>query len=213
VSSQPLVREPQQARSRQSFERALDAAVALLVERGSASFTLVEVAQASGVSTGSMYGRIASKDDLIRAAHAREMERLEVEQARAFAGAPTGTSVEQTVRFAVTALASHLERNATVLAPFMRLAHEDAVIAAVGKASFEHMTSLFDETLLAADGAPRGAAGRRAAQWARTVAYGVLARQLGLGSPLEAAADYPLDHVVEQLTGMITVYLDDAAAR
>jgi AcrR family transcriptional regulator len=210
VSSQPLVRQPQQARSRQSFERALDAAVRLLVERGSASFTLVEVARASGVSTGSMYGRIASKDDLIRVAHAREMERLEVEQAHAFAGAPVGAPVEQTVRFAVTALASHLERNATVLAPFMRLAHEDDVIAAAGKASFDHMTAQFDAALLSADGAPRGERGRRAVQWARTVVYAVLARQLGLGSPLEAAADYPLDHVVRELTGMVTVYLDHA---
>jgi AcrR family transcriptional regulator len=213
VGTQPLVREPQQARSRQSFERALDAAVALLVERGSTSFTLVEVARVSGVSTGSMYGRIASKDDLIRVAHAREMERMDVEQARAFAGAPTGAPVEQTVRLAVTALAGHLERNATVLAPFMRLAHEDPVIAATGKASFEHMARLFDAALLAADGAPRGARGRRAAQWARTVAYAVLARQLGLGSPLEAAADHPLDQVIQELTGMIAVYLEDAAAR
>ena len=211
MSSQPLVREPRQARSRQSFERALDAAVTLLVERGSAAFTLVEVAQTSGVSTGSMYGRIASKDDLIRVAHAREMERMEAEQEDAFAGAPTAAPVEKTVRFAVTALARHLERNATMLGPFMRLAHEDAVIAAAGKASFEHMATLFDATLLAADGAPPGARGRRAAQWARTVAYAVLARQLGLGSPLEAAADYPLDHVVRELTEMMTIYLQDAA--
>jgi AcrR family transcriptional regulator len=207
-----LVREPQQARSRQSFERALDAAVALLVERGSPSFTLVEVARASGVSTGSMYGRIASKDDLIRAAHAREMDRLTAEADEDFAAAPAGGSIAAASRFAVSAMAAHLERNRAILAPFMRLAHEDPVIAANGKASFDHMTVCFDSVLLSADAAPRGSRGTRAAQWARTVVYAVLARQLGLGSPPEAAADYSLDHVVHELTAMITVYLSDAWA-
>jgi AcrR family transcriptional regulator len=210
VSSQPLVRAPQQARSRQSFDRALDAAVALLVQRGSPSFTLVEVARASGVSTGSMYGRVASKDDLIRVAHAREMERLIAEVDQDFAQAPTGGSIKVVVRFAISALATHLQRNATVLAPFMRLAHQDPVIAANGKAGFDHMTTRFDAVLLAAGTAPQGSRGAEAARWARTVAYAVLARQLGLGSPLEAAADYSLDRVARELTAMITVYLSDA---
>jgi AcrR family transcriptional regulator len=212
VSSQPLVREPQQARSRQSFERVLDAAVSLLVERGSPSFTLVEVARASGVSTGSMYGRIASKDDLIRVAHAREMERMIDEVDQDFAAAPAGGSIEEVTRFAVSALAAHLARNARLLAPFMRLAHEDLVIAAHGKAAFDHMTSRFDDVLLSADAAPPGRRGTRAAHWARTVVYAVLARQLGLGSPLEAAADHSLKRVVRELTAMITVYLSDAWA-
>jgi AcrR family transcriptional regulator len=204
----PLVRAPQQARSRQSFERALDAAVALLVERGSPSFTLVEVAQASGVSTGSMYGRIASKDDLIRAAHDREMQRISAETVEAFAAAPAGGSDELRVRFAIRALAGLLEQNAPVLSPFMLLANHDDVIASQGKSAFVQMTTLFEQTMLGS--ASASARKRRAVRWACTVVYSVLARQLALGSDPGAAADYRMDQVVSELIAMITVYLDDA---
>ena len=70
------VREPKQERSRQSFEKAIDATVSLLSERRSDAFTLAEVAQLAGVSTGSIYGRVESKTDLIRAAQARETARI-----------------------------------------------------------------------------------------------------------------------------------------
>jgi AcrR family transcriptional regulator len=204
VTATPLVREPQQARSRKSFDRALDAAVALLVERGSASFTLLEVAQASGVSTGSMYGRVASKDDLIRVAHAREMERLTAETAAAFAAVPEAAGDRERVEFAVTALAAFLERNARVLSPFMLLAIHDEVIASTGKAAFDQMTARFEESVMGASGDERR---RRAVRWACTVAYSVLARQLALGSDPGAAADYRLSQVVDELTAMITAYL------
>lgn len=80
-----LVREPKQERSRQSFDKAVDATVSLLVERRSDAFTLVEVAQRAGVSIGSIYGRVSSKDDLIRAAQARETARIREAQRAAFA--------------------------------------------------------------------------------------------------------------------------------
>jgi AcrR family transcriptional regulator len=209
VSSPPIVRAPQQARSRQSFERALDAAVALLVERGSPSFTLVEVAHASGVSTGSMYGRIASKDDLIRAAHDREMRRISAETVEAFAAAPVDDG-DARVRFAIRALAGLLERNAPVLSPFMLLANHDDVIASRGKTAFVAMTTLFEQTMLGP--ATATARKRRAVRWACTVVYSVLARQLALGSDPGAAADYGLDQVVSELIAMITVYLDATTA-
>jgi hypothetical protein len=47
-----FAREPEQERSRASFGRAVDTAVALLVERRSAAFRLAEVAERSGVSIG-----------------------------------------------------------------------------------------------------------------------------------------------------------------
>src|SRR5439155_8476116 len=60
-------REPLQGRSRASFERMLEAAEKLLVERGSDEFTLSDVSKAGKVSIGSIYCRFDSKDDLIRA--------------------------------------------------------------------------------------------------------------------------------------------------
>src|SRR4051812_29557160 len=99
VENRPAyAREPKQERSRASFERAVDAAVALLVERRSDAFTLAEVAARGGVSIGSIYGRVDSKDDLLRAAHAREMARIAAEQERVFgAPAPAGESLHAAV--------------------------------------------------------------------------------------------------------------------
>src|SRR4051812_25362918 len=84
-----VVREPKQERSRLSFDKAVDAAVALLIERGSDAFTLNEVAARAGVSTGSIYGRVDSKDDLLRFAHAREMARLGAAQGQLFDELPS----------------------------------------------------------------------------------------------------------------------------
>jgi len=58
-----LAREPKQDRSRASFERVLDAATALLAERGYSEFTLQELSRRSKVSIGSIYCRVSGKDD------------------------------------------------------------------------------------------------------------------------------------------------------
>jgi AcrR family transcriptional regulator len=209
-SSPQLVREPQQARSRRSFDRALDAAVSLLVERGTASFTLIEVARTAGISTGSIYGRVASKDDLIRAAHAREMVRLSADTKAAFAVVPRDGDEADVVRAAVLALAELLERNAPVLSPFMLLSIHDAVIASAGKAAYGEMVSIFEQILLNAS-ADRGLRRRRDVSWACAVAYSVLARQLALGTDPGAAVDFDLDQVVRELSRMITAYLAEPA--
>ena len=86
------VRAPKQERSRRSFDKAVDAAISLLVERGSDAFTLVEVAERAGVSTGSIYTRVDSKDDLLRFAHAREMARMGQETEETFGAEPPPAS-------------------------------------------------------------------------------------------------------------------------
>ncbi len=48
TAARPFVREPKQELSRQAFDKALDAAVALMVERGTDSFTLAEVVNVPG---------------------------------------------------------------------------------------------------------------------------------------------------------------------
>lgn len=206
TSSPQLVREPQQARSRRSFDRALDAAVSLLIERGTASFTLIEVAKSAGISTGSIYGRVASKDDLIRAAHAREMVRLSADTKAAFACVASDGGESDVVGAAVLALADLLQRNAPMLSPFMLLSNHDDVIAAAGKAAYHEMTSMFEQILLQAS-SDRGFQRRRDISWACAVSYSVLARQLALGTDPGAAVDFDIEQVVHELSRMVTAYL------
>jgi AcrR family transcriptional regulator len=70
------VRPPKQRRSRESYERVLDAAHALLEENGFEGLTVQEVAARSGVSIGAIYERFGNKETLLRAVHARLMEAM-----------------------------------------------------------------------------------------------------------------------------------------
>ncbi|MFQ1002449.1 TetR/AcrR family transcriptional regulator [Modestobacter sp. SSW1-42] len=204
------VREPKQERSRLSFDRAVDAAVSLLVERRAATFTLAEVAERAGVSTGSIYGRVDSKDDLLRTAHAREMTRMSVEQTEALtADAPEGETFPETVSRLVHTAGDLLRRNAGVLAPFMVMGPHDPVIAELGQRSYREFSDAFSAALLARDEIthPEPA---RAAAWSCTVVYSVLARWLGLGSAPDAAGEGDWDVILDDLAEMVTAFLTGA---
>jgi AcrR family transcriptional regulator len=202
------VREPKQERSRVSFDKAVDAAVALLVERRSATFTLAEVADRAGVSTGSIYGRVDSKDDLLRTAHAREMARLSEEQRLAFeASGPAGEPFAATVTRLVQTVGGLLQRNAPVLAPFMLMAAHDPVIADGGRAGYDELSGAFGAALLARAGSITHPEPERAVAWSCTVVYSVLARWLGLGSAPEAAGQGEWDVILADLADMVTAFL------
>lgn len=58
-------------------ERILDAAEAIILERGGQSFTLDAVAERAGISKGGLVYTFATKDELIAAALKREMARFQ----------------------------------------------------------------------------------------------------------------------------------------
>jgi AcrR family transcriptional regulator len=209
-----FVRAPKQERSRRSLDRVIEAAVVLLVERGSDAFTLAEVAARSGVSIGSIYARVGSKDDLLRAAQARELARMGVETRRAFdAPAPDGESLPGAVARAVRATADLLESNAAVLTPFMLLANSDPVIAEAGRAGYRELADGFREVLLVREADIRHPDPRHAADWSCAVVYAVLARRLGLGGDLAAAGEGDREQVLADLAAMVSAFLAGASAR
>jgi AcrR family transcriptional regulator len=202
------VREPKQERSRQSFEKAIDATVSLLAERRSDAFTLAEVAQRAGVSTGSIYGRVESKTDLIRAAQAREAARIRDVQRAAFAPAPPeGESFEAAVARIVRTLAEVLRAEAPVLSPFMRIGSDDPVVAQEGRLGFLDSGELFSSALLARRDDIRHPDPQRAVDCSFRVAYSMLARWLGLGSAPEAAGEGDWEQILADLSEMVTAFL------
>jgi AcrR family transcriptional regulator len=208
VAENAFVRKPKQERSRVSFDKALDAAVSLMVERRSDGFTLAEVAQLAGVSTGSIYGRVDSKEDLIRSAHAREMARIKAEQDLAFSrSAPDGETFPDTVARVVQTMGEVLRAQAPVLAPFMAIAAHDPVLAQGGKAGYTQMVDAFRAMLLARREDIRHPAPERAVDWSCVVVYSVLARWLGLGSEPEAAGEGDWEQILSDLSTMVTAFL------
>jgi AcrR family transcriptional regulator len=203
-----VVREPKQERSRLSFDKAVDAAVALLVERRSDSFTLNEVAARAGVSTGSIYGRVDSKDDLLRFAHAREMARMSADQRKLFEQPPPpDEALAATVRRIVAATGQFLRDNAAVMAPFMLLANSDEVIADAGRATAGEMLEFFCAALLIQRPAIRHAEPERAVAWSFTVVYSVVARWLGLGGDVAASGEGEWGQMLADLSEMVTAFL------
>lgn len=202
------VRAPKQERSRRSFDKAVDAAISLLVERGSDAFTLVEVAERAGVSTGSIYTRVDSKDDLLRFAHAREMARMGQETEETFgAEPPAGEPFSGAVARVITELAVLLRDYAPILDAFMTRASQDPVIAKTGKALHFQTVDYFCAALLTRREDISHPDPDHAVAWSCTVVYSVLARWLGLGTEPTASGEGDWDIILADLTEMITTYL------
>ncbi|MGY1812367.1 TetR/AcrR family transcriptional regulator [Blastococcus sp. SYSU D00820] len=76
------VRPPKQRRSRETWQRVLDAGVAVLEEGGYDAFTIAAVCERAGVAPPSIYARTTSKDALFLAVYEHGVARLVAEQQR-----------------------------------------------------------------------------------------------------------------------------------
>jgi AcrR family transcriptional regulator len=68
------VRPPRQARSQETLERILDAAEALVAEKGFEDSPVAEIVQRAGSSVGAFYARFHDKDGLLHALYERYYE-------------------------------------------------------------------------------------------------------------------------------------------
>jgi AcrR family transcriptional regulator len=68
------VRPPQQARSQETLDRILDAAEALVTQKGFEDTPVAEIAQRAGSSVGAFYARFQDKDALLHALYERYYE-------------------------------------------------------------------------------------------------------------------------------------------
>ncbi len=75
------IRPPQQRRSREAWDRVLDAGVALLEEGGYEAFTIAAVSERARVAPRALYARADSKDALFLAVYEHGIARLRAEQA------------------------------------------------------------------------------------------------------------------------------------
>lgn len=201
-------REPKQDRSRASFERLLDAASALLAERGYSDFTIAEVSKRSKVSVGSIYGRFENKDALVRATQERVLARMDEE----YAGLVNRIRRKRLplsvlVTTSVKELADFHRRHAGELIPFMDRASSDSVIATVGKKYHGQMALDFKLLLLERRTEILHPDPDRAASTCFAVIYATLARHLGLGSSKDVAGEGDWRQLVEDLGQMSLTFL------
>ncbi|SFU54380.1 TetR/AcrR family transcriptional regulator [Pseudoduganella namucuonensis] len=182
-STSAHARAPKQGRSRQSFERIIEATIDLLRERAYDQITLAEICQRSGVSTGSLYGRVDGKDELLRVVQVRFLERMGerfTEEAERIAQEARG--LEQVVPAVVAGLGTLLKENASVLRAFMLRGPSDAAINSAGRQSAEDNHAKFIRLLRACGAEIRHPNPERAIDSAMLLIYATQARFLGLDS-------------------------------
>ena len=96
------VRPPKQRRSREAWNRVLDAGVAVLEEGGYDAFTIAAVCDRAQVAPTAIYARTTSKDALFLAVYEHGISRIRAEQeVFADAGRWTGMAPAELVRSAV----------------------------------------------------------------------------------------------------------------
>src|SRR5215212_11927479 len=80
LSADLEVRPPKQQRSREAWNRVLDAGVAILEDGGLEAFTIAAVCERAGVAPPAIYARTTSKDALFLAVYEHGIGRLRDEQ-------------------------------------------------------------------------------------------------------------------------------------
>lgn len=122
--------QPQQARSRRTQQRILEAGTALLEEGGTEALTIAAVASRAGVSVGSVYRRFGGKDRLIAGLQHAMIDQFRADIIRRFA--PLRTDPATLVASAVAGLAETFEAHARLMRVFITAGTTDPGVAQVG---------------------------------------------------------------------------------
>ncbi|QKJ20426.1 TetR/AcrR family transcriptional regulator [Microbacterium hominis] len=207
------VTEPKQQRSRDSFAKVRSAVLQLLQERGTGQFSLAEVSAVAGLSVGSIYGRVSSKAELLRAVQSEEFDRLDAHTESHVSSAAAGAETfEQATSAIVTVYAEILRKNRELLSPFFLLGIEDRAILDRGRQSGDAGQAVFVRALLAAAEEHDVELTEARADWAFEIFYSLCVRYLGLGVATTASpdSDYDWNELLRRLADTVHLILASA---
>jgi AcrR family transcriptional regulator len=120
---------PKQARSERTLHRLLDAAEALIKEKGHAAVSIPDIARRAGSSVGGFYARFRDKNELLRALEERHFIELSQRvEALADARRWKNASTVEIVEAAVAELVSTTRERRHMIAAFLVRAIEDPLI-------------------------------------------------------------------------------------
>ena len=208
------VRAPKQGRSRQSFERIIEATIELCRERSYDQITLTEICQRAGVSTGALYGRVTGKDELLRAVQVQFLERLGEqfsEEVQRIAAQAHGLA--EVVPAVVGGLGRLLKENASVLRSFMLRSAADEAIAAAGRKSAQDNHAKFSRLIEACRSEILHPDPDRAIAASMLLIYASQARFLGLDSVGGMGEASSWNDLLQDLGDMMLAYLRFVPAR
>jgi AcrR family transcriptional regulator len=191
----PSVRPPRQARSQATWERILDAGVALLEDEGFEGFTIAALCRRADVTPPAVYARAPDKDALLLAIYDHAVARID---------AGFGLDDATDVRTAVRAVAAGFLGNARLLRSIIHRAAVDPEIFRRGSAATTELGRRFRRVV---------GGDERAADACFRVAQAAIARRVVYGPQFESDIELPDEAFVEMLGDMCEAYLRARAVR
>ncbi len=208
LAENAVSRQPRQGRSLASFQRMLEATKSLMLERGSENFTLQDVSDRGGVSIGSIYLRFESKDRLLHAVIAQELEAiLEGERQMVEGIVAEATSLADFLPRYVEAYSGFLAAHAQLLATIMQRAEVDPAVSAPGRETSQRSAEISAAAILRFRDEISGDDPERRAHAVFRIVFATAARQFGLGSTSESADDRIWAVLKTELSTMALAYL------
>lgn len=128
------VKPPRQERSHRTLERIIDAAEALILERGLDNITIKDIARRAESSVGAFYARFADKEALLRTVFDRFCEQAEATIDTALAPDKwAGAAFEELVRTGLAFLIRVFRERGKLISAFSVRAAADPTISSVGQ--------------------------------------------------------------------------------
>lgn len=203
-----LSRKPRQGRSLASFERMLEATKSLMLERGGEEFTLQDVSERGNVSIGSIYLRFESKDRLLHAVIAQELDAIiSGERELIDSVLADSTGLARFLELYIDRYSTFLAQNAPLLRTIMQRAAIDPAVSGPGKETARRSAAMSIEAMMRFSDEFGGNNPRDKAQVAFQIVFATIARQFGLGATPESGDEVVWSLVKQELAKMALAYL------
>jgi AcrR family transcriptional regulator len=213
LPAEELFSPPKQRRSRESLERLLAAATAVLEEGGYEAFGVQEVSQRAGVGIGVIYARLGSKEGLFTAVHTRMLASLAADRDELLGSInPHDISTAELIAAVVAAQAEMFRRHQRLLRVFMVRAETDRWILDRGALASDASARAFAELLLARRDEIHHPEPELAVDVSYRLVYDTLARRIMRGATFESSRLIEWDALVQELGRACAAYLLHAPA-
>ncbi|MFF2486195.1 TetR/AcrR family transcriptional regulator [Microbacterium sp. NPDC058062] len=202
------IRPPRQRRSQESFERVLVAGADLLREVGNAGFSMQTVSERAGVGIGSIYLRAPSRDALILAIHAREMQRIETEETAVIEAVMSADLPSPAhVTALITGIGQLMLRNADILSVFMSIGPADTMVWNQGAEQSQKVGARFRAALDRVRAEVTHPDPELAIDMVFRILYDTIARRISRGEQFESDRSLSRESLLSELSRMSVLYL------
>jgi AcrR family transcriptional regulator len=198
-----------QERSRRTHQRIYEAGTRVLEQQGPSALTVANVASAAGVSTGSVYRRFGSKEQLLTVIQHEFVEDFKAEMARRLAEgrARSAASLDEVVGIGVRSFAETFQARHQLLRVLMLVSTENPGVLEVGSRGAVECGAMFRELLVSVADQIKRPDPEEAIVYAYRMMYAMCAFRALFGENIESTRPAPWSALIDEMTVAICAYL------